>query len=121
MQTMSSCPLSTSSQSVTLSTETLTSPDFLVYKLGLSETPVLRRASVTGGVVKSWKGKYKALVDGPAEATVEGWAYRVESEENEGLLRYHESDQYEVVRRTTSMGNGESVPGLVFKFVGALD
>lgn len=52
---------------------------------------------------------------------MEGWAYKVETEEHEGLLRYHESDQYEAVRCLITMDNGESVPGLVFKFVGDVD
>ncbi|KAI9932779.1 hypothetical protein ASPWEDRAFT_178225 [Aspergillus wentii DTO 134E9] len=100
----------------------LTSPEFLVQKLSLPETPVLRRATTTGGIVKIWKGKYKALIDGPADATVEGWALEVTSEENEGVLRYHESDQYEVVRcKITMTDTGECVYGLVFKFVGDLD
>ena len=43
-----------------------------------------------------WAGKYKALVDG--KMRVDGMAFSVRSREDEEALRYHETENYEVVR-----------------------
>ncbi|PYH92499.1 hypothetical protein BO71DRAFT_383421 [Aspergillus ellipticus CBS 707.79] len=98
----------------------LADPETLARLLGLDEMPVLRKATTQGGVVKSWGGKYEALVDGPASAVVDGWAYLVESEDAEETLRYYETDHYEVVRCeiSTMADSEEVVKGLVFRFVG---
>jgi hypothetical protein len=71
-------------------------------------------------MIKTWAGKYQALVDGPLHAGVAGSAYEVASKENEDALRSYETDSYEVVRCTISM-NGHSVQGCTFRFVGSLD
>jgi Gamma-glutamyl cyclotransferase, AIG2-like len=99
---------------------TLAIPEVLATKLSLSETPVLRQATIRGGVIQMWRGKYKALVDGPATAEVDGWAYELVSKEHEEQLRYYETDRYEVVRCDILMRNsGGSVKGLTFRFIGS--
>ena len=97
---------------------TLTDPEILAQKISLLELPVLRQAAVKGGKIKMWGGKYKALVDGPSSAIVDGWAYEVSSEEGEEQLRYYETDQYEAVRCEIHMvDSGEVVKGLTFRFI----
>jgi AIG2-like family. len=97
---------------------TLADPGVLATKLSLLEHPVLRPATVTGGILTTWGGKYKGLIDGPASATVDGWAYQVMSKEHEEQLRYYETERYEVVRCEILMrDNGESVKGLTFRFL----
>lgn len=98
-------------------------PEILNERLGLDESPTYRKAVAKGGDLKTWgRGKFKALVDGDASARVEGWAYQVGSEEDEEMLRYYETDCYEVVRCDICMVDvGEMVKGLVFRFVGDVD
>ena len=84
--------------------------------LGLAEEPGLVPASVAGGIVRTWAGKYKALVKGPEIARVDGWACRVETEECEDALRFYETERCEVVRCGVEMG-GEQVRGCMFRFV----
>ncbi|PYH37407.1 gamma-glutamylcyclotransferase family protein [Aspergillus neoniger CBS 115656] len=98
-------------------------PEILTERLGLDESPTYRKAVVNGGLLRTWGGcKYKALVDGDASARVEGWAYEVGSEEDEEMLRYYETDFYEVVRCDICMVDvGEVIKGLVFRFVGDVD
>ena len=49
-------------------------PDILSRRLGLSEKPVFTPATVTGGVIKKWRGKHNALLDsgGAETACVNG-------------------------------------------------
>ena len=84
--------------------------------LGLSEDPILEPACLTGGIVKTWAGKYKALVNGPDTARVEGWAYQVKTEACEDALRFYETEKYEVVRCIIAL-NGEEVKGCTFRFI----
>ena len=84
--------------------------------LGLSEDPILEPACLAGGIIKTWAGKYKALVDGSETARVKGWAYRVETEECEDALRFYESEKYEVVRCCIAMA-GKEVKGCTFRFM----
>ncbi|PWY70926.1 hypothetical protein BO70DRAFT_343107 [Aspergillus heteromorphus CBS 117.55] len=101
---------------------TLAVPEILARTLGLDDMPVLTRARTKGGVIRSWGCKYTALVDGPASAVVDGWAFRVDSEEVEEALRAYETDYYEVVRcEICLVDGGEVVKGLVFRFVGDVD
>ncbi|KAK2744128.1 hypothetical protein FQN57_004388 [Myotisia sp. PD_48] len=98
---------------------TLAEPEFLRQKLELVETPTVEPATVRGGIIKPWGGKYKALVDGPSTATADGWAYEIVSEEHEERLQYFETDMYEVVRcDILKTGSERSVRGLTFKFIG---
>ena len=96
-------------------------PDILTRRLALLKEPIFTPANVTGGVIKRWRGKYNALLDGPDTSRVYGWAYLVTTEEHEDALRYYETENYEIVRCNIVMHNepaGEAVKGLTFKFVG---
>lgn len=101
---------------------TLCDSTILSHQLSLPEdkTPVLEPASTTGGILRTWAGKYQALVDGPPNASVKGSAYEVISKEHEDALRSYETDNYEVVRCTISI-EGRQVQGCTFRFVGSLD
>ncbi|OJZ90950.1 hypothetical protein ASPFODRAFT_203424 [Aspergillus luchuensis CBS 106.47] len=101
----------------------LAMPETLIERLGLDESPTYQKAVVKGGILRTWgRGKYKALVDGDASARVEGWVYEVGSEEDEEMLRYYETDCYEVARCDICMVDvGEVIKGLVFRFVGDVD
>ncbi|WEW57119.1 hypothetical protein PRK78_002579 [Emydomyces testavorans] len=95
---------------------TLAEPDCLARLLDLPTDPILREATITGGILKIWAGKYKALVDGPPSACVHGWAYEVLSQKHEESLQIYETSRYEVVRcRILITGKG-AVQGLTFRF-----
>lgn len=95
---------------------TLADPAVLSRHLGLDETPSYVRASVTGGRVRTWAGKYKALVDAPGEV-VFGGAFLVQTRADEDALRFYETDKYEVVRcRITT--DTDVLDGLTFRFNG---
>lgn len=100
---------------------TLAEPDRLTSVLSLSEAeyPVLVPALVSGGLIKSWQGKYRALVDGLESDAVHGSAYKVTSEDREMALRIYETKHYEVVRCTIVMAS-QTVQGLTFRFTGPL-
>ncbi|KAI4127046.1 MAG: hypothetical protein LQ338_003415 [Usnochroma carphineum] len=88
----------------------------LMDLLSLEESAQLVEATVEGGEVKSWGGKYKALVDGHPDASVPGWAYLVDSSEHEETLRCYESEKYEVVRCTITLRDERRIGGLTFRF-----
>ncbi|KAI4129144.1 MAG: hypothetical protein LQ338_002379 [Usnochroma carphineum] len=94
---------------------TLMDQETLQKCLSLPHFPQLISASIKGGVLRTWGHKYKALVDGPADARVHGYGYRVESSEHEGCLRIRESAAYEVVRCRITL-DSEEVQGLTFRF-----
>ncbi|CAJ2503830.1 Uu.00g112240.m01.CDS01 [Anthostomella pinea] len=96
--------------------------DPAVLKGLLGTDPSYRPATVRRGVLKTWAGKYKALVDAiDDKARVQGQAFLVRSREQEEDLRRYETDQYEVVRcEIDSEGQGV-VRGLTFRFVGDCD
>lgn len=85
---------------------TLGNPDVLKRLLGVD--PIYRPASVAGGEMIEWGGKYKALIDAPGSA-VEGVAFMVEREEVEDALRCYETDKDEVVRCEIGMKDDKSV------------
>jgi len=95
---------------------TLAEPEILQQVLELGEqVPVLQKAYVKGAEVKMM-GRYKALVDSEVEARVDGWAFLVESEEQELKLRVYETRVYEVVRCDVWLvGEGGVVKGLTFR------
>jgi hypothetical protein len=96
---------------------TLADPTILATKFRFPFPIVYRSASVTGGELRTWGGKYKALINGAG--TVRGWAYQVTCVEREDALRYYETDRYEVVRCAITMDyTGENVLGLTFRFIG---
>ena len=95
---------------------TLAEPEILARVLELGEqVPVLQKAYVKGAEIKM-VGRYKALVDSEVEARVDGWAFLVESEEQELKLRVYETRVYEVVRCDVWLaGEGGVVRGLTFR------
>ena len=98
---------------------TLADPQVLTRVLRLRHQPTYQRATIAGGILKTWAGKYKALVDGPIEAKVNGWAYWVETEEQESALRSFETAKYEIVRCVILLEDGTKQPGCTFRFAGA--
>ena len=100
---------------------TLARPSKLCSLLALPEDPILYKASVNGGKMKTWgDGKCNALVDGSER--IYGWAYQVASEEHEDALRKYETAAYEVVRCEIEMeGNDLMTQGCTFRFVGVFD
>lgn len=87
-----------------------------LQSLPASETPVLFPANISGGLIKSWQGRYNALVDGAETDVVHGSAYEVTSEEREDSLRQYETHFYEVVRCTINMAD-QTVQGLTFRLI----
>ena len=119
---------------------TLTNPNFLAQVLCLphlnqsgedddddredDDIPIMmmKPASITGGVLATWGGKYKALVDGDATDVVSGVVYTVTTREREEALRVFETEAYEVVRCAIMVEGeeGRIVRGLTFRFIGSL-
>ncbi|KAI1400611.1 hypothetical protein F4819DRAFT_363576 [Hypoxylon fuscum] len=95
--------------------------DSAVLNLLLGCDPSYRAASVSRGCLRTWGGKYKALVDAPEEAKVQGRAFLVETQEQEDSLRFYETDKYDVVRCEIDFNGMEKVKGLTFRFNGAYD
>ncbi|OCT52908.1 oxidoreductase domain containing protein [Cladophialophora carrionii] len=98
---------------------TLGDSHVLTRHLGINE-PELITAHVENGQLRTWGGKYKALVDTckPVEV-VHGKAFLVRDREQEDALRFYETDKYEVVRCRIVTADGV-LPGLTFRFCGAL-
>jgi hypothetical protein len=98
---------------------TLAEPNRLTRLLGLDQESHLPTASICGGKLTTWGGKYLGLVDGKEACVVRGWAYEVCTKEAEDVLRGYETDMYEVVRvDITIEGLEQAVKGLTFRFVG---
>jgi len=77
-------------------------------------------AMIHSGKIRTWGGKYKALVDNPGTC-VEGCAYEVVSQEQEDALRVYETAKYEVVRVEIMCRmdfRARFVKGLTFQFAG---
>ncbi|KXJ87327.1 hypothetical protein Micbo1qcDRAFT_167686 [Microdochium bolleyi] len=74
---------------------TLTNPDMLKHILDLEETPVLRPAVLIGYALTNW-GQYKALVNGEPDQPVDGFAYSVQTKDDEAKLARYETSAYEV-------------------------
>ena len=100
---------------------TLADPVLLTRLLLVPEAEpcTLVPASISGGVIKTWQGKYKALVDGASTDHVHGSAFKVTSREREDALLIYETERYEVARCCISMASG-TVQGLTFRFIGSL-
>ena len=93
----------------------------LSKRLGIPEDEIeYHRASILGGLMNTWGGKYNALLDGDATSTtIEGNGFKVLSSDVEDILRGYETDRYEVVRYSMTLeGSGDPVPACVFKFLG---
>jgi hypothetical protein len=100
---------------------TLADPKRLANMLELSAEPVLSEATIYGGKIKTWAGKYKALVDADADEAVHGWAYHVTSQEDEYALCWYEQGKYEVVRCDIGIDGLGVVSGLTFRFVNEIE
>lgn len=99
---------------------TLADPALLsrILELPEADSPTLRPATITGGSMRMWAGKYKALVDGSITAQTRGWAYQVTSSDHEDSLLLYETARYEVVRCTISLDGGRQVvKGCTFRFI----
>jgi hypothetical protein len=78
---------------------------------------VLRPAHIYGGRIRTWGGKYKALLDCPG-SQVDGWAYEVVSKDDEDALCVYETAKYEVVRVDIVVEGRGVVKGCTFRFAG---
>ena len=90
-----------------------------LLSLSEAESPILEPASISGGIIKTWHGIYKALVDGATSDVVHGSAYEITSKEQEEALLFYETENYEVVRCCITMAS-QRTPGLTFRFAGPL-
>ena len=99
---------------------TLADSAILTRVLWLSETehPLLVPATISRGVVRKWRHKYNALVNGASTDHVHGSAYKVTTREREEALLLYETEMYEVVRCAIVMESG-TVEELTFRFVGS--
>ena len=98
------------------------SKTFCVTYLVAQHHPTFWPASITGGMLRTWEGRYKGLVDGSGSDRVSGQAYQVLSKQHEEVLLFFETEIYETVRCTIMVKScGVVVQGLTFKFLGRLD
>lgn len=87
------------------------------------ESSSLQSAWIVGYSCELW-GAYKALVDGPMGAVVEGVAYEVQSEEDESRLATYETNAYEMASCCINFkgyGNGSTpqrASGKTFRYAG---
>lgn len=97
---------------------TLADPATLSRVLGyVHDSHCYKKASVRGGRLTTWGGKYKALVDEPTGGFVYGWAYLVKNAADEQALRVYDTANYEVVRCLIRFEDGPDIYGLTFRFV----
>jgi hypothetical protein len=100
---------------------TLCDSEVLTQQLNLQISAAsLVPALVEGGQIRTWGGKYKALVEASRENKVSGSAFLVQSREQEDALRFYETDKYEVVRCRILTEDGP-LQGLTFRFSGTVD
>jgi hypothetical protein len=76
----------------------------------------LQPATLLDGRIRTWAGKYRALVDDPG-AKVNGFAYIITSADQADALRAYEGDNYEVVAAKLIM-DGKEMMGRTFRFTG---
>lgn len=100
---------------------TLANSAFLGTLFGapLGSVPVLVPARVYGGKLRTWGGKYNALVDSVG-SYVDGSAYEVTCREQEDALCMYETAKYEVVRAEIVLNRSQRkiVQGCTFRFAG---
>ncbi|KAL7941551.1 hypothetical protein V8C42DRAFT_178031 [Trichoderma barbatum] len=100
---------------------TLADANILAHVIGVGEgeeTAIeYKRARICRGRLSTWGGRYSALVDADECSTVDGWAYQVNNQSQEDLLRVYETGRYEVVRCTMELlgGDGGFLRGLTFR------
>lgn len=96
---------------------TLAVPEVLQRVLSIDGGIHLLPAKVFGGKITDWGGKYRALVDSYDDTCVDGYAFMVETEDQERELRLYETKMYEVVRCDIWV-DGKPRKGLTFRFAG---
>jgi len=99
---------------------TLTQPEILSSVLDLTEPPELRPARIVGYSLANW-GQYRALIDGPQGAVVEGSVYKVRSAEDQYNLAQYETRAYRVAPCCITIidgGQPAEVNGYTFKYAG---
>jgi hypothetical protein len=95
----------------------LAESDRLMRLLALPNAPVLRKAIVTHGKIKTRAGGYRAMINALPTEFVAGWACKVTSREHEQVLQYYETDKYEVVRCDIHIEDEPPTKGLTFRFI----
>lgn len=99
---------------------TLAQPKVLSHILDLEEQPVLRPAKITGYALADW-GQYRALVNGEPGQEVTGYAYLVESIEDELQLARYETNAYEAAPCRIRFADGRDPAqeqGMTFRYAG---
>ena len=94
----------------------LANSTILSRRLGVLEELKLKlvTASVTRGIMSSWAGKFRALLDGPSTATINGAGFPVEFVEVEDILCMYETGKFSSSQRSRT-GKEQVVP-YVFPF-----
>jgi hypothetical protein len=97
---------------------TLAAPARLERLLGVSASELLplQSATLLDGRIRTWAGKYRALID-DSEAMVNGLAYVITSADQADALRAYEGDSYEVVAAKLIV-DGKEMMGRAFRFAG---
>ncbi len=90
-----------------------------LFDISSSELHRLREATLLDGQIRTWAGKYAALIDCPG-GKAQGFVYQVESADQEDALRVYEGDDYEVVRANIVL-EGRVIEGRTFRFSGIED
>ena len=103
---------------------TLQDQKVLSHVLGADvERSSLHPASVVGYACELW-GSYKALVDGPMGATIQGVAYEVQCEAHEARLAAYETNAYETascyidIKGSEEGSPSREVLGKTFRYAG---
>ena len=90
-----------------------------LFGIPLCELSPFQPATLLDGRVRTWAGKYKAVVDDPG-GRVDGWSYVIASSSQEHALREYEGDSYEVVAARLVV-DGKETRGRTFRFAGCDD
>lgn len=99
---------------------TLTQPEILSHILDLTTPPVLRPAKIIGYSLTNW-GQYPALINGKSGEEVTGYAYLVESIDDELKLARYETNAYKPASCRIRFTDGQDpvqTLGLTFKYAG---
>lgn len=99
---------------------TLTEPTILSHILDLKQPPVRRPAKLIGYALTDW-GQYRALVSGKLGEEVIGYAYPVESIDDELKLARYETNAYKPASCTIRFTDGQDPAqesGMTFKYAG---
>ena len=101
---------------------TLSDPSLLAEILSLDESPTLRPSKVVGYSLKLW-GQYPALVDGPTDGEVMGFACEIKEQKHVNRLAEYETKNYRstpclVYPRDAEAIRDNATSGFTFKFCG---